>query len=155
MAVRGGLIVKATPFDATPPATAVIAAVPELAIRLAGTAADNCVALKNVVNKGEPFQSTIVPEVNPAPFTVSEKAGPPAITIDGFSELMTGAAPVVAKFTVFDVNPPKATVMAEVPDAAIRLAGTAASSCVALTYVVDNGEPFHCTMAPEANPLPV
>jgi hypothetical protein len=41
-----------------------------------------------------------------------------------------------------------------VPAEAIRLAGTKAVSRVALTNVVRSTVPFHCNVAPAANPLP-
>ncbi len=45
--------------------------------------------------------------------------------------------------------------MAAVPAVAIRAAGTAAVSWLALTNVVDSPEPFHRTADPETNPLPL
>jgi hypothetical protein len=50
--------------------------------------------------------------------------------------------------------PPKATLTMAVPMPAIRLAGIAAVICVALTAVVGTVVPFHCTAAPEVNPVP-
>ncbi len=70
-----GLIVKLTGFE---PATVTLA-LPAAAIRLAGTAALNCVALANVVANGDPFHCTVEPERKPVPVTVSVKAGPPAV----------------------------------------------------------------------------
>src|SRR5579871_1304954 len=48
-----------------------------------------------------------------------------------------------------------ATVMLAEPALAIRLAGTCAVSCVALTNVVASGEPFHCTAAPLTKFVPL
>ena len=50
--------------------------------------------------------------------------------------------------------PGLATVTAAVPVVAIKLAGTAAVNCVALTNVVVSAEPFHCTTLPETKALP-
>ena len=80
--------VKLTPGDVTPPEDTAIVAVPEVAIRLAGTEAVSCVALTNVVVSGVPFQSTTAVEANPLPFTVNVNPGPPAVTLDGLTEVM-------------------------------------------------------------------
>lgn len=54
-----------------------------------------------------------------------------------------------------EVTPPGfATVTFALPAAAIRLAGTAAVNWLELTYVVDNGTPFHSTTALERKPDP-
>ena len=47
-----------------------------------------------------------------------------------------------------------ATVIVALPAEAMRLAGTAAVTCVALTYVVVSGDPFHWTTAPDTKPAP-
>jgi hypothetical protein len=44
--------------------------------------------------------------------------------------------------------------MVAVPELAIRLAATVAVNCVALTYVVVRGVPFHCTIDPVTKPIP-
>src|ERR1700681_3858745 len=80
MEMPTGLIVKLIAFETVPPAASVEAGVPAVAIRLAGTAALNCVALIIVVARGDPFHCTVEPERNPVPVTVSVKAGPPAVT---------------------------------------------------------------------------
>ncbi len=64
--------------------------VPGAVIRFAGTKTVNCVALLNVVDNGEPFQYATVPGVNPVPFTVNVKAGPPAFALAGLSEPTVG-----------------------------------------------------------------
>ena len=53
-----------------------------------------------------------------------------------------------------DVTPFSTTVTCAVPAAAMRLAGTWAVNCVALTKLVASALPFHCTTAPETNPDP-
>src|SRR5690242_19262727 len=68
-------------------------------------------------------------------------------------EMTTG---LIAKLTALEtVVSGFDTVMLAVPTAAIRLAGTAALKSVALENVVESGEPFHCTVAPERKPVPV
>jgi hypothetical protein len=61
---------------------------------------------------------------------------------------------LMMKFAPEDVTPPEATVMVTVPGTVTKLAGTVAITCVALTKVVGNCDPFHCTIAPGVNPLP-
>jgi hypothetical protein len=129
---------------------------PALAIRLAGTEAVTCVALTYVVASvvellGVVYQSTEAPDENPVPFTVSVNAGPPAVTLDGFNEVIEG---MTGSWEPPDVTPPEVTVMVAAPATVIKLAGTVAVNCVALTYVVVNAVPFQFTNAPEANPLP-
>ncbi len=74
----------------TPPEITVMLAVPAVLIRFAGTEAVNWVALPNVVIRDEPFHCTAAPRPNPLPFTVKVKAGWPAITAVGLSELIVG-----------------------------------------------------------------
>jgi hypothetical protein len=51
-------------------------------------------------------------------------------------------------------SPGFTTVTVAVPAAEIRSAGTKATSCVALTKLVDSAVPFHVTWAPERKPVP-
>lgn len=46
------------------------------------------------------------------------------------------------------------TVTLELPEDAIKVAGTDAVSCVALTNEVKSGTPFHNTVAPDTKPVP-
>ena len=58
----------------------------------------------------------------------------------------------------FDSPPPGVgfnTVTEAVPTAVKSPTGTTAVNCVALTNVVTSDKPFHCTIAPLTNPLPV
>ena len=67
-----------------------------------------------------------------------------------------GAAALMAKLTEFDVTPPGACTVTEAdPALAIKLAGTAAVSCVAEPKVVVSAEPFHSTVSPEAKLAPL
>ena len=146
-------MVKFTLPEVTPPETTVTVAVPCDAIRLADTAAVNCVALTYVVDSDVPFHFTTAPEANPLPFTVSVKADPPAVALEGLSEVIAGGG-LMVNVAPPEVTPPETTVMVAVPCDAIRLADTDAVNCVALTYVVDSADPFQSTTAPEAKPLP-
>jgi hypothetical protein len=59
------------------------------------------------------------------PFTVSVKAGPPAVAEFGFKLVIVGRE-LIVKVAPAEVTPDSVTVMVTVPAAAIRLAGTAA-----------------------------
>jgi hypothetical protein len=148
-----GLIVKAAPEDFTPPPATLIVAVSGEAIRLAGTAAVNCVALTNVVGRPIPFHCNIAPAANPLPFTVSVRPLPPAVADEGLKLLIVGPG-LIVKVAPEDVTPPLATLIEAAPGEAIRLLLTVASNAATLTTVVGNAVPFHCTTAPAANPLP-
>jgi hypothetical protein len=65
---------------------------PALAIRVLETVASNCVALMYEVGRAVLPQETTAPVVKPPPFTVSVKVGPPAVTVDGLTLLVVGAA---------------------------------------------------------------
>lgn len=82
-------------------------------------------ALRKVVESDAPFHSTTVPEAKPLPFTVKVNAAPPAVTVAGVMEVITGAGRMV-KLTEFEVMPLVVRVTGTVPDVVIRLAGTAA-----------------------------
>src|SRR5689334_15759065 len=71
-------------------------------------------------------------------------AGPPPVT--GLIVNVSAFEAVLPGFT---------TITLAVPTLAIRLAGTVAVSCVALTKLVVSGEPFHCAAAPETKPEPL
>lgn len=65
---------------------------------------------------------------------------------------------MTVKLAELDVPPPGVaftTVTLAVPAEAISLAGIATVSCVALTNVVARALPFHCTVEPLTNPLPL
>src|ERR1039457_5991806 len=84
--------VKLAPLEVLPPGLAtVMVAVPARAVRLAGPAAVNCVALTNVVDSKDPFHSTADPFTNPVPFTVRVKADPPAVAAFGLRLVMVSA----------------------------------------------------------------
>jgi hypothetical protein len=101
-------MLKLTTFDTTPFDTTVIGTVPAVAMRLANTGAVNWVELMTLVASAEPFHSTTEPTAKPAPFTVSVKAGPPAVALFGLRALISGAT---MNLTAFDVMPPDTTVI--------------------------------------------
>ena len=123
---------------------AVMDTVPGRAIRLALTDAVNCVGDTTVVVSGVLFHIRTVPLVNPEPFAVSVKAGPAATAVAG--ERLVRPKEVMVKGSgaggagVEDVTPTEA-----VPTDAMRVAGTAAVSCVVETKAVTSGLPFQVT----------
>lgn len=72
-------------------------AVPALAMSIAAIAAVNCVALINVVGLATPLNVTTEPKAKPEPLTVNVNAGPPAVALDGVSD-------VIAIFGLLIVN---------------------------------------------------
>lgn len=142
-----GLIVKANAFEIVPPGfVTVTLALPAVAIRPAETEAVNCVAPPKVVAIGEPFHRTEDPETKPEPFTVRVNAGPPAVVVLGLRLVIetVDVAELMVKLTALETVPPGfRTVIFALPALAIRLADTAAVSCVTLTYAVGNAEPLH------------
>ena len=149
------MIEKSRAFDVRLPFCAVIVASPCTAIRVAATDAVIWFASTNVVDRAVPFQKTVVPAVNPPPFTVRLKAGPPAVADEGERPLSTRGACVITNDSgVGEIWPGADTLTEAVPANAIRLAGIAAVSCVALPKVVDTAEPFHVTAVLAVNPEP-
>jgi hypothetical protein len=143
------LIVNVAALDVPPASVTVTLAEPEVAIRLPGTAAVSCVALTKVVVSAVPPQFTVAPEIKFVPFTVRVNAEPPAVAAAGERLAIVGAAALIAKVAAGEVPAESFTVTLAVPAVAIRLAGTAAVNCVALTNVVVNAVLPHCTVAPE------
>jgi hypothetical protein len=119
---------KFTLLDVVPLDATVIVAVPTAAIKAAGTEAVSWPPLTNTVDNPEPFHCTDAPETNPLPLAVSVKAGPPTAAPVGFREVTTGVGLFMGKFTVLEVAPPDDTVIAALPTAAMRGAGTEAVS---------------------------
>ena len=86
-------IAKLKAADAPPPGagfTTVTSTVPAEAMSAAVIAAVNCVVFPIVVGRAEPFHCTATPETKFAPFTVSVKAGEPAVATSGARLLMIG-----------------------------------------------------------------
>lgn len=102
-----------------------------------------------------PFHSTVAPDANPEPFTVSVNAGPPATAEAGERLVNTGLA-VIAKGSAAgtDSFAVVVTSMVAVPADAIRFAGTAAVSWVEETKVVASELPFQVMAVVLVNPVP-
>jgi len=137
----------------------VMMAVPADAMSIAVIAAVNCELLINVVVRFEPFHCTVELPTKLVPFTVSVKAGPPAVALFGLRVVTVGAGPeVIGKFCAFDVPPPGpglTTVTLAVPAVAMSAAAIAAVNCVAEINVVVRFDPFHCTVDVVRKLLPV
>jgi hypothetical protein len=94
-----------------------------------------------------PFHCTVSPERKFEPFTVSVKAAPPTVADVGLSVVITGAGGLIVNGLCVETVPPVfATVTLALPALAIKLAGTAAVSCVPFTTVVVSAVPFHCAV---------
>jgi hypothetical protein len=148
-----GAIVNVAPAEVTPFSVTATVTDPALATRLAATGAVNCVALTNVVVSAVEFHCTTAPETNSVPLTVSVKLDWPAVAVLGLSEVIVSAAMV--KVAPLEVTPSSVTVTVAEPALATALAATGAVNCVALTNVVVSAVEFHCTTAPETNPVPL
>lgn len=115
--------------------------------------------LTSVVVRVEPFQRTAAPARKFWPLMVSVNCGPAAAVVAGLIDDSVGDATLVTvKVTPLDVVLVPVglmTVTLAEPTAAIRLAGTTAVNCVALTKVVESSPPFHTTEAPLAKLLPL
>src|SRR5665213_2765515 len=141
-------------------------AVPIFVIRAPGTAAVNCVPFTKLVESGEPFHCTVAPELKIPPEerkllpkTVRLNVAPPGTAEAGLSDVTTGpttVAELILNVSALEaVLPGFTTVTLALPTFEIRLAGTAAVNCVALTKLVESGEPFHCAVVPKTNLEPL
>jgi hypothetical protein len=157
----GLLMVKVSPLDVPPPGvgfTTVTDAVPAVAMSLAGTVAVNSVALTYFVASPVPFHFTVEVETKFVPATVRVNAAPPAVALEGESEVGVGDGLLMVKVSPLDVPPPGVgftTVTDAVPAVAMSLAGTEAVNFVALPYVVVSPVPFHSTVEVETKFVPV
>src|SRR6266404_5372508 len=136
----------------------VICAVPAAATSAAEMAAVSCVALRNVVVRGAPFQRTVEPLTKPLPFTRSVSDPVPAVTPVGVSPVSPGTGLFTVNVRAPEVPPPGAgvtTVTCGVPAAATSAAAMAAVSWVALTKTVVRTAPFQLTVEPLTKPVPV
>jgi hypothetical protein len=154
------LIVKVNPFDVPPPGVGFITvtdAVPAVAMSLAGTEAVNFVLLTYFVFSPFPFHCTVEVETKLVPFTVRVNAAPPAVALEGESEVAVGSGFLMVNVRAFDVPPPGVgftTVTNAVPPVAMSLAGTEVVNFVPLTYFVVSPFPFHCTVEVETKFVP-
>ena len=103
--------------------------VPTEAIRLAGTAAINCVLLVTVVCSGVLFHATTAPGKKPEPLTVNANPALPAMRLLGLIFEMMGVGAATATKAEFDSVPPGfSTVTVADPTLETALAGTSAVS---------------------------
>ena len=137
--------------------TAAVPAIPGKAVSEAEIVAVSCVALTNVVGRGDPFQFTTSPFTKSVPFTISGRSAVPQYGVeDGTSPVMVGAT--IENAIPLDVPPPGVgvdTLTWAVPTEAISAAEIAALSCVALENVVGLPLPFHSTIEQGTKLLPV
>jgi hypothetical protein len=157
----GPLMVKVRAFDVPPPGegfTTVTEAVPAVAVSLVEIAAVNCALLTKVVVRALPFHCTVEPDRKLVPVIERVNAAPPAVALEGESDVALGAGLLMVKVRAFDVPPPgegSTTVAEAVPDVVISLAEIAAVNCALLTKVVVRALPFHCTVEPGRKLVPV
>jgi len=155
------LMVKVRAPDVPPPGeglSTVIESVPAVAMSLAEIAAVNWVLLTKLVARALPFHCTVAPETKFVPVTVSVNVAPPAVALEGESEVAVGTALLMVKVRAPDAPPPGegfSTVIESVPAVAMSLAEIVAVNWVLLTKVVARALPFHCTTEPESKFVPV
>jgi hypothetical protein len=157
IAGAAALIVNVAPDDVPPELVTVTVAVPGVAIRPGGTSALSCVALTKLLASEVVPHCTVVPESKFAPLMVRVNSAPPAVAEEGERLEIVGAKGTGEMVNVaeFDVALDSVAVTLAVPALAIRLAGTAADSCVELTTVVVSAMLPHCTVAPETKFAPL
>lgn len=138
----------------------VTVAVPAVAILVAGTDADICVALIKVVVSAAPFHliADVVTKFVPVATMVNDPE--PAVAVFGamLVKVGTGFTLVTVNVSVPLVPPPGVgvkMVIAAVPAALIFEAGMEAVSCEALIYVVVSAVPFHFITDPFIKLLPL
>jgi hypothetical protein len=153
-------IVNVCALDVPPPGvgfTAVIEAVPGVAIRAAVTVAVSCVEETYVVANAVAFHFTVEVETKFVPVTVKVNCPPPAVAQVGLIEVVVGTGLLIVNVCGFDVPPPGGgfvTVIEAVPAFATRAAVTVAVSCVEDTNVVVSAVPFQFTIEVETKFVP-
>jgi hypothetical protein len=98
-----------------------------------------------------PFHFTTEVVMKPEPFTVSVKAGPPAVALAGEREVTVGVGFLIVNVSGFDAPPPGpgfVTITGTVPAVARSVAGIWAVTLMLLTKVVLRAELFQLTLAP-------
>src|SRR5438128_1698739 len=135
-------------FEIPPPGAGlktVIWAVPTLMMSLAGIAATNSLMLTNV-GRLLPFHRTTEPGRRFDPLTVSANAGPPAPTLVGTREVITGTGLPMLNTSEIEIPPPGAGLKTDIcalPAMAISAPEIVAINCVLLTNVVGRALRFH------------
>jgi hypothetical protein len=142
---------------APPGFSTVIVTSPGAAISVAVTAAVSCVALTKLVVRAELPHITTDPDTKLLPVTVSVKDDPPGGADFGLKSFTAGPSGLIGKFTPGEetVPPGLPTVITVLLGFAMKLEGTTAVNCVALTKVVVSDEPAQITTDPETKPVPV
>jgi hypothetical protein len=131
-------------------------AAPPAASRFAGTVAVTCVALTKVVDRGKPFQrkTQLVAKLTPVAVRVNE-AEPSVVKAGERAEIM-GRSGSTVKVRMLETAPPGLETVTAADSAVFdMLAGTDAVNCEALRNAVASGEPFHSTVAPGTNLVPL
>jgi len=157
----GLLIAKACAFDVPPPGAGFVTVTftdPAVAISAAGIVARICVAvMEDGVIAGFAPKFTVAPLTKPLPFRVKVNDAPPAVTLDGESDVRVGAPAVTLKFTEPLVPPPGVgfvTTTGKLPTEVMSDARIAAVTCVELTNVVVRAVPLNFTTEPLTKLLP-
>ena len=136
--VGAGLLIARVVAAVVPPPGAglvtVTLAAPAVAISIAGTCAEICVAPVKLVANAVSFQLITELDTKLAPVTVSVKAVPPTVALMGDRLAIVGTGSLTVKVAAPEVPPPLGlvTVMFTVPAVVRSLAGTWALSFVAL-----------------------
>ena len=150
----GGRMVKVEPPEVPPVVVTVTLAVPTAAIRLAGTAAVNCVDPTTVVLSDVVPHLALAPETKFVPFTVSVNAEPPAIAELGLRLVMAGLGGFTVNVEGTEVKSPAVTVTLTGPAVVINAAGTAATASVVDLEVVVSAVPPKYTFELLTKPVP-
>jgi hypothetical protein len=157
-----GLLIEKPRGPEVPPPGAGLAtvtfAVPAVAMSLDEIVAVIWLALTKLVVRLLPFHCTVDPCTKPEPLTVRVNPGPPAIELDGATEVPIGPGLLMENTRGAEVPPPGAgvnTVIWTVPAVAMSLDEIAAVIWVALAKLVGRLLPFHCRTAEETKLEPV
>jgi hypothetical protein len=154
-AAAGAFTVKNCPPVVVPPGfVTVTIKVPAAANWDAEIVALACVAPDITVGRVAPFQVATEFETKLVPVKVIVRPDEPAVAEVG--EMLVRVGPATLKTTpLVELPPGLVTVMNELPTDCMRLLLTDALNWVALTNVVGNAVPFHCTVDPFTNAVPL
>ena len=154
IAGNGLLTVNVFADDVPPPGPGFVTVtliVAPVAMSVAGIEAVSVALLEKVVVRGAPFQFTTEVARKPEPFTVSVKAGSPAVALAGTMEVTIGFGFLIVNVSEFDAPPPGpglVTITGTVPASTRSVAGIWAVTLTLLTKVVTRAELFQLTVAP-------
>jgi xanthosine utilization system XapX-like protein len=151
----GLFTVNVDPADVPPPGAGFVTVtegMPATAMSAAVIAAVICVELTKVVVLAAPLKFTAEVGKKFVPFTVNVKAAPPAVALDGDSDVIVAVGLFIVNVWFPDVPPPGAGLKTDtftVPPVAISVAGTVTCSCVAVCEVG-----VSCGLAPKLTSEP-